>query len=102
MEKGGRWKVEDGWRGSVKLLEQGKGPDENQKAEDPDQTPSHHQIGAMPGSSFRQEIWPRLQRIFFGNPLFRPRALWRSKLTQPDRVKPLRAEWRFAVWTRPG
>ena len=87
----------------VRLLEQGKEPvKEDQKADDPDQTQGHDQFGAVLGRSLRPGLLLRLQRRFFRDGLFRPRALCRSRLTQPERVKPLRAEWLLAVLARPG
>ena len=97
MEKGGRWEVEDGWRGRVKLLEQGENPEkENQKSDDPDQTESHDQLGAALGGFLRVGLRLRLQRGFFRNALFRESAFVRIRLIQPERVNPFRAEWALA------
>ena len=83
MEKGGRGKVEDGWRGRVKLLEQGENPEkENQKSDDPDQTESHDQLGAALGGFLRVGLRLRLQRGFFRNAFFS-----RERLCQ-DQVDP--------------
>ena len=85
------------------LLDQGEDPEkEGQKADDPDQTKGHHQFGAVQGSSLRLGLLFGLQGSFFRDAFFRPRAFCSSRLTQPERVKPLRAEWLLAVLARPG
>ena len=83
------------------LLEQGEDPEEeDQKADNSEETEGHEQLGAVVGGSPRPRFLFRIQRGFFREALFRPRAFFRIRLIQPERVNPFRAEWTLSGWIR--